>query len=411
MAAEHYHQSQLDLIDTEKFFSLVDKELDERSRRLVVAAIAESGGRTNLAHVARCASVSRPVIYSGLADLKSEGLGEKDNGERRLRRVGGGRHGILENEPKLADEIRKLVEPDVRGNPESPLRWVSKSLMKTRDALNAAGFAISHVTVGKLLRFMGYTLQSCKKALEHCNSPDRDAQFKFIAATTEAFRLRKWPVISVDTKKKELVGNFRNAGRDYRPRGDPHIVEEHDFATEDGRATPYGVYDIANNEGFVNVGLGPDTAEFAVESIEKWWKKMGRIRFPNAGGLYITADGGGSNGSRNRLWKLKLKEFAKRSRLTITVSHYPPGTSKWNKIEHRMFSFISQNWRGTPLTSAEIIVNLIASTTNKKGLRIVAELSESNYSKGIKVSDEELDAVKVRGNAFHPEWNYTISPS
>ena len=410
MATEHFHQSQFDLIDTEKLFSLLEGELDERSRRVVAAAVAESGGRENLSWIAQCASISRPVIYRGLADLKSDGLGVKANGERRLRKVGGGRHDILENAPELQDKIRELIEPHVRGNPERPLRWVSKSLMKTRDALNSAGYAISHVTVGKLLRLMGYTLQSCKKALEHCNSPDRDAQFKFIAATTARFQSANQPVISVDTKKKELVGNFRNAGRDYRPVGKPNLVEEHDFATEDGRATPYGVYDITNNEGFVNVGLGPDTAEFAVESIEKWWARMGRHHFPKATSIYITADGGGSNGSRNRLWKLKLQEFASRARLSVSVSHYPPGTSKWNKIEHRMFSFISQNWRGTPLTSAKLIVNLIAHTTNRKGLKIVSELSKSSYETGVKVSDAEMDAIRLRGHAFRPEWNYTISP-
>ena len=410
MADKHYHQSQLDLIDTEKFFALLEGELDERSRRLVAAAIAESGGRENITHVAKCANVSRPVIYSGLADLREEGLGEKENGERRLRRIGAGRHDILDKSPEIQDKIRELVEPHVRGNPETPLTWVSKSLAKIRDALNSAGFAISHVTVGKLLRRLGYTLQSCKKALEHCNSPDRDAQFRFIASTVEQFQSRGQPVISVDTKKKELVGNFRNAGRDYRPVGRPCTVEEHDFATEDGRATPYGVYDITNNEGFVNVGLGPDTAEFSVESIEKWWRAMGRARFPNADSIYITADGGGSNGSRNRLWKVKLQEFATRSRLSVSVSHYPPGTSKWNKIEHKMFSFISQNWRGTPLTSAEVIVNLISGTTNKKGLKIMAELSSSCYEKGVKVTNEEMSAVRISGNAFHPEWNYTITP-
>ena len=410
MADKHYHQSQLDLIDTEKFFALLEGELDERSRRLVAAAIAESGGRENITHVAKCANVSRPVIYSGLVDLHEDGLGEKENGERRLRRIGAGRHDILDKSPEIQDKIRELVEPHVRGDPETPLTWVSKSLAKIRDALNSAGFAISHVTVGKLLRRLGYTLQSCKKALEHCNSPDRDAQFRFIASTVEQFQARGQPVISVDTKKKELVGNFRNAGRDYRPIGKPLIMEEHDFATEDGRATPYGVYDITNNEGFVNVGLGPDTAEFSVESIEKWWKAMGRVRFPSADSIYITADGGGSNGSRNRLWKVKLQEFATRNHLSVSVSHYPPGTSKWNKIEHKMFSFISQNWRGTPLTSTEVIVNLISSTTNRKGLKIMAELSSSCYEKGVKVTDEEMSAVRISGNAFHPEWNYTITP-
>lgn len=410
MSTVHYHQSQLDLIDTERFFSLIQSSLDERSRRLVAAAIAESGGRTNLSHVARCASVSRPVIYRGLADLHDDGPGVKANGERRQRNPGGGRHTVLENTPEIADRIRELIEPHVRGSPESPLRWVSKSLAKIRASLAGMGYTVCRTTIGGLLRMLGYTLQSCKKALEHCNSPDRDAQFRHIAAMTAEFVARCQPVISVDTKKKELVGNFKNAGRDYRPSGEPVMVEEHDFATEDGKATPYGVFDIANNEAFVNVGLGPDTAEFAVESIEKWWTRMGRARHPNADRLYITADGGGSNGSRCRLWKLRLQGFATRYNLAITVSHYPPGTSKWNKIEHMVFSFITQNWRGTPLTSVEIIVNLIAHTTNSKGLRVVAEQSKSNYAKGVKVSDEEMKAINICGDVFHPEWNYTINP-
>ena len=290
------------------------------------------------------------------------------------------------------------------------MRWVSKSLSKIRTSLGDIGYKVCRTTIGRLLRTMGYTLQSCKKALEHCNSPDRDAQFKHIAARTAEFMGRRQPVIAVDTKKKELVGNFKNAGRDYRPTGEPVKVEEHDFATEDGRATPYGVFDIANNEAFVNVGLGPDTAEFAVESIEKWWERMGIALHPNADSIYITADGGGSNGSRCRLWKLKLQEFATRHSLAVSVSHYPPGTSKWNKIEHMVFSFITQNWRGTPLTSVEVIVNLIAHTTNSKGLRVVAELSESNYATGVKVSDEQMKAININGDAFRPEWNYTISP-
>lgn len=410
MAAEHFHQSQLDLIDTENFFSIVLPKLDERTRRLVVAAIAESGGRTNLSYVARCASVSRPTIYSGLADLYDDELGMKANGERRKRQTGGGRHTILENTPEITDKIHELIGNHVRGNPESPLRWVSKSLAKIQSALDDAGIKVCRTTIGRLLRLMGYTLQSCKKALEHCNSPDRDAQFKHIASKSAEFIAKGCPVISVDTKKKELIGNFKNAGRDYRPTGEPIKVEEHDFATEDGRATPYGVFDVVNNEAFVNVGLGPDTAEFAVESIEKWWTRMGKARHPNAPELYITADGGGSNGSRCRLWKLKLQEFATKHRMTVTVSHYPPGTSKWNKIEHMVFSFITQNWRGTPLTSAEVIVNLIANTTNSKGLRILAEQSESIYETGLKVSDEQMDAIKLHEDEFHKEWNYSISP-
>ena len=410
MSTERYHQSQLDLIDTERFFSLIHGALDERSRRLIAAAIVESGGRENLSHVARCANVSRPVVYSGLADLYGETPGMKANGERRQRKVGGGRHTVLENSPEITDLIRELIDPHVRGNPESPLRWVSKSLSKIRSSLRDIGYTVCRTTIGRMLRTMGYTLQSCKKALEHCNSPDRDAQFKHISARTAEFMARRQPVISVDTKKKELVGNFKNAGRDYRPTGNPVKVEEHDFATEDGRATPYGVFDIANNEAFVNVGLGPDTAEFAVESIEKWWCRMGRYRYPNADSIYITADGGGSNGSRCRLWKLKLQGFATKYNLAISVSHYPPGTSKWNKIERMVFSFITQNWRGTPLTSVEVIVNLIAHTTNSKGLRVIAELSKSNYATGVKVSNEQMKSINIGGDAFHPEWNYTISP-
>ena len=404
------YQRQFDFIDTEAFFVSLRGRLDERTLRLVVAAMAEAGGHYNLTHIARCADVSRPVVYSGISDLKAPSPGVKQNGERRQRECGGGRKSLLEKTPGICDEIREIIEPHVRGNPEGRLLWISKSLMKIRNALVAAGHAISDVTVGKILRTMGYTLQSCKKSHERGNSPDRDAQFRYIAATTADFRSRGQPVISVDTKKKELVGNFRNAGRDYHLLGEPPMVEVHDFVTEAGRATPYGVYDIANDEGFVNVGLGPDTAEFAVESIEKWWTKMGRCLFPKATSLYITADGGGSNGSRNRLWKKMLKGFATRSGLSITVSHYPPGTSKWNKIEHRLFSFISQNWRGRPLVSVPVMVNLISNTTNSKGLRVVAEASSSNYPTGVKVSDREMRLLDVRRHGFCPEWNYTIMP-
>jgi len=405
------HQRQFDFIDTEAFFSSLKDKPDERTFRLVVAAMAEAGGHFNLTHIARCADVSRPVIYSGITDLKEPPIGIKQNGERRQRECGGGRKSLIEKTPGICDEIKKIVEPHVRGNPENRFLWISKSLVKIRDALNAAGHAISDVTVGKILHTMGYTLQSCKKSHEHGDSPDRDVQFKYIAALTADFQTRGQPVISVDTKKKELVGNFKNAGRDYHPHGKAPNVEVHDFVTEAGRATPYGVYDVTNNEGFVNVGLGPDTAEFAVESIEKWWTKMGRARFPNATSLYITADGGGSNGSRNRLWKKKLKDFATRNRLSVTVSHYPPGTSKWNKIEHRLFSFISQNWRGRPLTSVPVIVNLIANTTNSKGLRVVAEASSSNFPTGIKVSDKEMKMIGAKKHETCPEWNYTITPA
>ena len=402
------YQRQFDFIDTEEFFSILKGQLDERTFRLVVAAMARAQNRFNLTRIAKCADVSRSRIYRGITTLDKPALEKKKNGDARLRERGGGRKTILEKVPQLRDEILRIVEPHTRGNPEVPLRWASKSLAKIKDVLSMAGHKISTVTIGKILHKLGYTLQSCKKSHERGQSPDRDAQFKYIAATTAEFQLKGQPVISIDTKKKELVGNFKNAGRDYHPKGSPPEVEGHDFMTEDGRATPYGVYDLTYNEGFVNVGLGPDTAEFAVESIQKWWDKMGRSRYPDAHSIYLTADGGGSNGSRNRLWKKAIREFAIKNNLIVTVSHYPPGTSKWNKIEHRMFSFISQNWRGRPLTSIDVIVNLIANTTNRDGLKIKAEFSDSIYETGVEVRDEEIEGL-IR-HPFCPNWNYTFKP-
>ena len=397
-------------IDTAKLFSLLAGRLEERSRRLVVAAVAEAVGRQNIAMVARCASVTRNVVYKGMEDLSKPEPEAKRDGSRRQRSPGAGRKRTLVRDPSIVESVRRIVEPHVRGNPESPLCWVSKSLMKIRDALRSSGHVVSHVTVGGILRSMGFTLQSCKKSQEHGNHPDRDAQFRHIAGTAADFQSKGLPVISVDTKKKELIGNFKNGGREYHAKGTAPQVEVHDFVTEDGRATPYGVYDVANDEGFVNVGIGPDTAEFAVESVEKWWEKMGKARFPKADSIYITCDGGGSNGSRCRLWRKCLQAFADKMRLSVVVSHFPPGTSKWNKIEHRMFSYISMNWRGRPLTSAMVIVKLIASTTNRKGLRILSELSQSHYKTGVKVSDEELGELNIERSGFHPEWNYTIRP-
>ena len=400
----------LRLIDTDKFFASLAGRLDERPRRLVIAAFADALGTRNVASVARVAGVTRNVVYDGFAEL-SRPEPELKPGERRRQRIrGGGRKSVLEKDPKICGAIEKIVEPHVRGNPESPLRWISKSLFKIRDVLNSSGHAVSHMTVRKLLRVMGYTLQSCRKSHEHGTHPDRDGQFRHIAGTSASFQSKGKPVISVDTKKKELIGNFKNGGREYHRKGEAPQVEVHDFVTEAGRATPYGVYDIKHDEGFVNVGIGPDTAEFAVESIGKWWKKMGRRRFPAADEIYITCDGGGSNGSHCRLWRKCLQKFANKTGLSVTVSHFPPGTSKWNKIEHRMFSFISTNWRGKPLETAMVIVKLIASTTNKRGLRILSELSSSHYETGVKVSDEEMKTLNIRYNKFHPEWNYTIRP-
>ena len=408
MGANRFQQTQS--FDAERFFSLVGGRLDERARREVAAAAALSFGRGGVTLVSMCSGVSRSSIHDGIRQLSLPEPENKVGGERRVRAVGGGRKALLEKDPGIRDAIAALVEPHVRGNPVSPLLWVSKSLAKIRDSLRSAGHSISDVTVGKILRGMGFTLQSCKKSHERCTSPDRDAQFRHIYSTTGRFLSRRQPVISVDTKKKELVGNYKNAGREYHRKGEPVEVETHDFMGQGGRATPYGVYDIANNEGFVNVGIGPDTAEFAVESIEKWWEKHGAARFPKAKQLYVNADGGGSNGSRCHLWKVKLQDFADKTGLAVTVSHFPPGTSKWNKIEHRMFSFITMNWRGRPLTSLATIVNLISNTSNKSGLRIYSETSDSTYATGLKVGKDEMKALSIKRDDFHPEWNYTLFP-
>ena len=396
--------------DGDNFFQLIKGRLDERARRIVAAAVAQSFPYGGITAVSVSSGISRSAIHDGIHDLAEPEPSAKDNGERRLRRPGGGRKPVLSTDPSIRDDIEKLVQPHVRGNPMSPLQWVSKSMMKIKDALVAAGHSVSDVTVGKVLREMGYTLQSCKKSHEGGDSPFRDEQFRHIAKTSEEFLKRKDPVISVDTKKKELIGNYRNAGREYRPKGDPVEVNVHDFLGKGGRATPYGIYDIGKNEGFVNVGIGPDTAEFSVESIGRWWREMGKERYPRAKRIYVTADGGGSNGSRCRLWKKKLQDFADATGLSVSVSHFPPGTSKWNKIEHRLFSFIAANWRGRPLTSLAVVVNLISNTTNSTNLKVRAVVSKSRYKTGVEVSEEEMKSLAIKCDAFHPEWNYTIKP-
>lgn len=405
-------QVQYDLIDTAKFFSLLAGiGLSERDFRLVVAAVAEAESTWNISYIAECANVSRTTLYAGMADLRGDPLGDKANGEKRQRASGGGRKDILEKDPSIRDDIRAIVEPHVRGNPESPLRWVSKSWAKISAALQQVGHRICAKTVGRILGVMGYTRQSCKKSHEDGSSPDRNAQFEFIAKSVADFKARRQPVVSVDTKKKELIGNFKNAGSDYHPKGQAPVVKVHDFAEEAGRATPYGVFDLLANEAFVNVGTCADTGEFAVESIGKWWRQMGRRRYPDATELLITADGGGSNGSRNRLWKTRLQAFATESGLRVTVRHYPPGCSKWNKIEHGLFSYISQNWRGVPLASLDTIVNLIANTTNRMGLNVIAEKSVSKFQAGVKVPASDMDVLNITRDLFRPEWNYTISPA
>lgn len=407
-----FRQSQYDLFDTARFFELLElAKLNERDFRLVAAAVAEAETMWNLEYIANCAGLSRTTLYAGLSDLHGEPLGHKANGERRQRAPGGGRKDILVKDPGIESLLRDIVEPHVRGDPETPLRWVSKSTAKISDALKGMGHCICANTVGRILAATGYTRQSCKKAHEGGAAPDRDEQFRFIEKTIADFKARNLPFVSVDTKKKELIGNFKNAGSDYHARGQGPVVNVHDFVGEGGRATPYGVFEPLKNRGFVNVGTCADTGEFAVESIEKWWFRLGSATYCDAKELLVTADGGGSNGSRNRLWRKSLQAFADKTGLSVTVRHYPPGTSKWNKIEHGLFSFISQNWRGTPLTSVDLVVKLISGTSNRNGLRVFAEKSDSTFKAGVKVSDSDMGGLHIRHETFHPEWNYTITPA
>jgi len=380
--------------------------LDERGRRLFAANEARELGRGGVSLVSRICGLSRPTIIKGMRELDAPPLPTG-----RVRRVGGGRKRLEEIDTKLADSLDALVEPVSRGDPESPLRWTSRSTRSMALELTAVGHRISHETVAQLLRYFGYSLQATRKIEEGQQHPDRDAQFRFINKEVRKALKAKRPVISVDTKKKELVGNYENSGRQWRPAKDPHRVEVHDFPTPDvPRAYPYGIYDLARNTGFVNVGTDHDTGEFAVASIRGWWRAEGRRLYPNASSLLITADGGGSNGYRLRLWKVCLQALADEAGVMIRVCHFPPGTSKWNKVEHRLFSFISTNWRGEPLRDYETIVQLIAKTTTAKGLKVTCRLDRRRYTVGRKVTDAELAAVRLNPNSFHGEWNYTIRP-
>jgi hypothetical protein len=330
---------------------------------------------------------------------------------RRQRRPGGGRKSLLEKDATLRDDIEGLMSPHTRGDPAGPLRWTGRSLRATVSALSGMGHAVSHNALRGILLRLGYTLQSNRKALEGGDHADRDAQFEKINEISKLFMSEGCPVVSVDAKKKELVGNFKNAGREWGGKGRPEMAGVYDFIGEGGRATPCGVYGVADNEGFVSVGISHDTAEFAVRSIETWWERMGKQRYPAAKAVFITADGGGGNGSRNRLWKVRLQEFCDRHGVSAYVSHFPPGTSKWNKIEHRLFSMISLNWRGKPLTTLQVIVSLIAATTTESGLKVRCAADLSEYRTGVPVSDEEMRGLNIKRNAFHPEWNYAIFPS
>ncbi|HWT78406.1 MAG TPA: ISAzo13 family transposase [Candidatus Methylomirabilis sp.] len=388
-------------------FQLLAPFLNERIRRLTAAAEAAAIGRGGISQVSRATGVSRRAIAVGLAQLRSPGATDGD----RIRGIGGGRRKTVATDTALKGDLERLIDPVTRGDPESPLRWTCKSVRRLAEELQGMGHATSRRMVAELLHELGYSLQANRKTFEGKSHPDRNAQFEHINAQVQAALQAGAPVISVDAKKKELVGDFKNAGREWQPEGQPEPVRVYDFIIPDlGRDTPYGIYDMARNSGWVNVGMDHDTAAFAVASIRRWWDSMGRASYPRTKRLLITADGGGSNGSRVRLWKVELQRLADETGLEISVCHFPPGTSKWNKIEHRLFSFVSQNWRGKPLVSHETIVNLIAATTTKTGLKVTCELDRSSYPSGIKVSRKQMEEVKLRRDAFHGEWNYTISP-
>jgi len=387
----------------EKMFPM----LDEKVLRQYLALEAKSIGRGGISEVSKLTGVSRTTITLG--NKENEGVA---NGSvcGTIRKKGGGRKKIIENQKQIKEEIEKMLDPDTYGNPENPLRWTTKSLRNISDELKNKGYKVGHVTVGKILELMGYSLQVNKKLLQVGEAHiDTNAQFSYINEKVKLFISENQPVISVDTKKKENIGNFKSNGAEYCPVGNPTQVLDHDFPLNElGSVRPYGIYDIEKNLGYVNLGISNDTSEFAVQSIQNWWEQMGMELYPKATKLYVTCDGGGSNGSRVRLWKIKLQELADKLGFDIYVSHFPPGTSKWNKIEHRMFSFISKNWRGRPLVSTEVVVNLIASTTTKKGLKIMCTIDDNYYEKGIKVSDDELRGVNIVKSSFHGEWNYYI---
>ena len=375
---------------------------------MVAASEARAAGRGGVTAVAIATGVARSTIDRGVAELR---IG-CDMCAGRIRRPGGGRKPAVETQPGLLDALRDLVASAIRGDPQAALLWVSKSQRHLADALADCGFSASPKLVGRLLRQLGFRLQANRKTREGSSHPDRNAQFEHINAEVNAFQAAGQPAISVDTKKKELVGDFKNAGRDLRRKGDPQDVRVHDFVIPAlGKASPYGVYDIAANTGWVNLGIDHDTAAFAVESIRRWWRNLGRTRYRQATRLLITADCGGSNGARVRLWKRELQTLATETGLQITVAHLPPGTSKWNRIEHRLFAFITQNWRGKPLISHQVIVQLIAATTTKTGLTVTCGIDTTLYPKGVKISDAEMAAINITPDAFHGEWNYTISPA
>jgi len=388
-------------------FEALAPVLDEQGRRRFAAAEAMAAGWGGVSAVMRATGIARSTIRRGLDELAEDDAPECE----RVRRPGGGRKPLSATDTNLIDDLRSLVEPETRGDPQSPLLWTCKSLSKLSQAMRAMGHKVGRTVIGELLYKLKYRLQANRKTREGASHPDRDAQFHYINEQVKAALAAGEPAISVDTKKKELVGDFKNGGREWRPQSSPEHVRVHDFIIPElGRAVPYGVYDIAGNVGWVSVGVDHDTAAFATNAIRSWWQLMGRERYPEAKSLLITADGGGSNGSRVRLWKVELQKLADELGFPIIVCHLPPGTSKWNKIEHRLFSFITTNWRGRPLISHQVIVELIAATTTDAGLKVRCQIDPNSYPAGIKVSDAELKAVNLIRHDFHGEWNYTINP-
>lgn len=377
--------------------------MSERARRLWAASQAKALPYGGVSLISSATGLSRTTIHAGLIEI------DEPIKDTRVRQAGGGRKKITEKQPAIIEQLESLIEPFSRGDPESPLRWTCKSTRNLTEELKLKGCSTSQRTVCTLLDKMEYSLQSNRKTKEGAKHPDRNAQFEYIYDKVKEFQKNGWPVISVDTKKKELLGDFKNAGKEFHPKGAPTLVNCHEFPRDSvGKAAPYGVYDLTKNNGWVSVGMSADTAQFAVASIEKWWSNMGKEVYDKAPAIMITADCGGSNGYRTRLWKHELQKLADKLGVSIHVCHFPPGTSKWNKIEHRLFSFITKNWRGRPLKDSATIVNLIAATTTKKGLVVKSEVDNAVYPKGIKVSKEEMDKIKLVENSFHGEWNYVI---
>lgn len=391
-------------------YEQIKKVLNERSRRIWAASEAMVIGHGGISIVMKATRLSRNAIKHGMSDLKGESDSDKNDG--RVRRKGAGRKKLEDIDGGLLKELEALVSPETRGDPESPLRWTTKSTRNLSAELKKKGFSVSHEKVAQLLKRLNYSLQALRKTNEGKSHPDRDSQFRYINKQTEKFQNEGLPVVSIDAKKKELVGDFINGGREYQPKGLPVEINVYDFySLAKGKATPYGIYDLTKNNAWVNVGVSKDTAQFAVSTLRNWWEQMGKGSYPNSQKLLIHADGGGSNGSRNRLWKTELQKMATDLNLEITVSHFPPGTSKWNKIEHRLFSQITKNWRGKPLESLEVIVSLIGATSTKTGLKVKASLDANSYEGGIKILDKEMKTLNIKKHEFHGnDWNYTILP-